>query len=102
MFWEKINMIGNDHQVANLELRIHASCSIGNEKRLDAQFVHHTNRECNLLHGVSLIEVEASLHGHDIHSSQLSKNQFSTMTFDSGYRKVGNILILELVRVSYF
>ena len=102
MFWEEIDVVGDNHQVANLKLRIHATSSIRDKERLDAQFVHHTNREGYLLHRVALIEMKASLHGEDVDASQLTKYQFSAMSFDGRYWEVGDFLVGDFVFVSYF
>ena len=59
---EEVDMIGDDHQVANLELGVHASCCVGNKEGLDAQLVHDAHGEGDLLHGVTLVEVETTLH----------------------------------------
>ena len=62
-------MIGDNHQVTNLESGVHATCSVRDEECLDTQLVHDTNGEGNLLHIVSLIVVEASLHSQDVHAT---------------------------------
>ena len=66
MFREEIDMVSDNHQVADSELRVHTTSRIGYEKCLDAQLIHHTDREGDLLHGITFIEMEASLHGKDI------------------------------------
>ena len=102
MLGEEVDMVGDDHQVADLELRVHAAGSIGDEERLDAQLVHDTHREGDLLHRVALIEVEAALHGHDVHPAELSEDELAAMSLDCRDGEVGYLLIRELVRVSYF
>ena len=82
MFWKEIDVICDNHQVANIELRVHATCSIRNKEGLDAQFVHHTYREGNFLHRITLIEVETSLHGQNIHTAQLSEDELATMSLN--------------------
>ena len=75
VLWEEVDMVGDNHQVANLEGRVHAASSIRYEERLDAQFVHHTDGECNLLHRVALVEVETSLHSQDVYTSQFAEDE---------------------------
>jgi len=102
MLGEEIDMVGNHHQVANLETGVHATSSIRDKERLDAQFVHHTDRECYLFHRVSLVEMETPFHRHDIHAAKLAKNQFAAMAFYRRNGKVGYFTIGYLKCVSYF
>jgi hypothetical protein len=81
MLREEVDMVGDDHQVANLECRIHATCSIRYEEGLDAQFVHDTDREGDLLHVVALIVVETALHGEDIYTSELTEDELAAVSF---------------------
>jgi len=81
MLWEEVDMIGDNHQVANLETRIHATSGIADKERLDAQLVHHTNREGDLLHRIALVVVETALHSHNVHSAKLAEDEFSTVAF---------------------
>ena len=50
MLGEEVDMVGDDHEVADLEFRIHASGGIADEERLDAQFVHHAHGEGHFFH----------------------------------------------------
>ena len=102
MFGEEVDMVGNDHEVADVEFGIHATGGIADEERLDAQFVHDTYGEGDLFHGISLVVMESALHRHDILAAELSENQFAAVAFYGGDGEVGNILIGELVGVSYF
>lgn len=101
MLREEVHMVGDNHHVANIEFRIHTTRSIRNEESLDAQFVHHTLRESNLLHAVALIVVEATLHSHDILATELTEDELSGMTFNCRYREVRNFRIWEFVGISY-
>ena len=100
MLREEVYVVGDNHHVANIEFRVHTTRSIRNEESLYAQFVHHTLRECNLLHVISLIVVEATLHSHDILATELTEDELSGMTFDCRYREVRNFRIWEFVGIS--
>ena len=102
MLGEEVDMVGDDHQVADAECGVHTASGVADEKRLDAQFVHHTDRECHLLHRVSLVEVEAALHSQDIHTTEFAEDQFAAVALDGGYGKVRNLRIGKLRLVSYF
>ena len=66
MLREEVDMVGDDHNVANLKGGIHTTGSIRDEQRLDAQLIHHTDREGHILHGIAFIKMESALHGKDI------------------------------------
>ena len=89
-------MVGDDHQVANLEGGIHATCGIRYKEGLDAQFVHDANRERDFLHRVALVIVEAALHGHNVYAAQFAEDELARVSFDGRYRKVWNIAVRKL------
>ena len=99
---EEIDVVGDDHEVANLEGGVHATGSIGDEERLDAQFVHDADGERHLLHVVALVVVESALHGHDVDAPEFAEDELAAMSFDGGNGEVGDFAIGELERVSYF
>ena len=101
-FREEVDVVCDYHEVSDLEFRVHASRGVRHEEGLDAQFIHHSDRECNLLHVVSLIIVEASFHRHDVYASELAENEFSGMALHCRYREVGDFRIGKLIAVSYF
>ena len=102
MLWEEVNVVGDDHQVANLKFWIHTTGSVGYEEGLDAQFVHHSDREGDLLHRVALVKVEASLHGEDVDTTQLTEDEFARMAFYGRYGEIGNLGVGIFGLVSYF
>ena len=101
MLREEVYMVGDNHHVANIEFRVHTTRSIRNEESLDAQFVHHTFRECNLFHVVALIVVEATLHSHDILATEAAEDELSAVALYGRYREVRNFRIWEFVGISY-
>ena len=102
MLWEEVDMIGDHHQVADIEPRVHATCCIRYEKGLDAQFVHDTHGEGYLLHRVALVVVEAPLHGQNIHATQFAEDQFSAMSLNGRDREIRNVGIGDLGFISNF
>ena len=102
MLGEEVDMVSDDHQVAYMEVFVHAARGIGYEKGLDTQFVHHTYGEGHLLHRVALVEMETTLHGEDVHTAEFSENQFATMAFYCGYGEIGNFRVGVLCLISYF
>ena len=102
MLWEEIDMIGNHHEVTNLEGRIHTASGIANEERLDAQFVHDTDREGNFLHVIALVVVKTTLHGHDIYTTELTEDEGTSVSLYGRYGEVGYLAVGNLEFISYF
>ena len=102
MLWEEVDVVVDNHQVADLELRVHTSRCIAYEESLDAQFEHHALWEGYFLHIISLIEVESAFHRHDVLAAQLSEDELACMSFYGRYREVRNLTIWEFVTISYF
>ena len=97
MFGEVVDMIGDNHQVADFKSFVCTTAGVGNKQRFDAQLTHYTYRESHFLHGITFIIMETPLHCHDVFVAQLAENQFTAMTFDSRYREVRNIRILYFI-----
>ena len=102
MLWEEVDVVDDNHQVADLELRVHAARGIAYEEGFDTQLEHHALREGYFLHIVSLIEVESAFHRHDVLAAQLSEDELACMSFYGRYREVRNFTIWEFVTISYF
>ena len=102
MLWEEVDVVVDNHQVADLELWVHTSRGIAYEESLDAQLEHHALREGYFLHIISLIEVESAFHCHDVLAAQLSEDELACMSFYGRYREVRNLTIWEFVTISYF
>ncbi len=65
MLWKQIDVVGDDHDVADDEFRIHSSGGVAHKQCLDAQRLHHSYRESDSLHVITLIEMKSALHSHD-------------------------------------
>ena len=77
VLWEQVDVVVDNHQVANLERLIHAARRIADEQRLYAELIHHTYRERNLLHGVAFVVVETAVHGENVLAAELSEDKLS-------------------------
>ena len=82
MLGEVVDVVGDDHEVANLEIRVHAAGSVGYEEGLDAQLAHDSDGEGYLLHGIALVVMETALHGHDVLVAELTEDEFPAMSLD--------------------
>ena len=102
MLWEEVDMVVDNHQVTDFEVRIHTSRCIAYEEGLDAQFVHHALREGNLLHVISFIVMESAFHCHDVLAAQLTEDEFAGMAFYGRNREVGYLAVWKFITISYF
>ena len=91
VFREEVDVVGDNHQVADLELRVHAARSVAYEEGLYAQFVHHADRERNVLHRVALVVVEASLHRHDVLAAELAEDELARVALNGRYGEVRDV-----------
>ena len=88
-----VDVVGDYHQVAYLEVRVRSARRIADEESLDAQLVHDADRERHLLHRVAFVVMESALHRHDVLAAKASEDEFAGMAFDGGDREVGNLVV---------
>ena len=82
MLGEEVDVVGDDHKVANAEIGAHAASRIRHEELLDAQFVHHAFWEGYLLHRPTFVVVEASLHGQYVLIAKFAEDELAGVSFD--------------------
>ena len=102
MLWEEVDVVIDDHQVTDFEVRIHTSRCIADEEGLDAQFMHDALWKGNLLHVISFIVMESAFHCHDVLAAQLTEDEFAGMAFYGRNREVGYLAVWEFITISYF
>ena len=93
MLGEEVDMILDDHQVADTEAGVGATSGIADKERLDAQGLHDADGESDLLHAVTLVEVESALHSQNLLAAQLTEDELAGVTLDGRDRHVGNLAI---------
>ena len=96
IFRKHIDMVGDHHNVSDMEVGIGSAGSVADKEGLDAQLAEDADGVGDLLHGVALVVVEAPLHGYDVFASKRADEQAPSMSLDSGDGKVGNIPIIKL------
>lgn len=74
-------MVGNHHEVANLEGGVHTTGSIRDKECLDAQLVHHADGKGHLLHIIALVVVETALHSHDVYTTEFTEDEVTGVSF---------------------
>ena len=68
-------MVPYDDQVSDLVVRVAGPGGVGDEKILDAQRLHYPYSDGNEVHRVTLVVVEAALHGYDLLASEFSEDE---------------------------
>ena len=79
---EEVDVVGDNHQVANFERGIHATGGIADEERLNAKFIHDSDGERHFLHSIAFVEMETSLHGHDILVTETAEDELARMSLN--------------------
>ena len=74
------DMVCNHHHISHLEVEIHSSCCIGNKKILYSKNLHNPYWQGYQIHRVSLIIMEASLHGNNELSAKLTSDKITLMS----------------------
>ena len=82
MFWQEVDVVGDEHEVANFKFRIHTSRGVADEEVFDAQFIHDTDRESHLLHVVAFIIMETSFERHDFLAAQATEEQTAAVALN--------------------
>ena len=86
----KIDVVVNDHQVAHLEIEVHAAAGICHQQRFHTQRFHHTDGRGDVGHGMSLIKMKTPLHAHDAVPGQTAQHKTSRVPRRGGNGKAGN------------
>ena len=92
-----VDVVGDQHEVTDFEVGVHAARGVADEERVDAQLVHGADGERHLGHGVALVVVEAAVERHDGLAAEASEEQASLMAFDGGHGEMGHVGIGERV-----
>jgi len=96
---QHVDMVVHQHDVTHREARIDATRRIRGEQVLYAAQLHHAYRHRALGQRVALVEVEPSLHRHHGGALEGADHQSSGMALHCGHREVGDLLVLEDLRV---
>ena len=85
MFREKVDVVGDNHQVSCPVGSIHAPCGIGDNELPYTGFVQYSYRESDFLHGIPFVEMETPLHGDDVFTVEPSDEQVAFVSFNGGH-----------------
>ncbi len=88
-------MIANQHKVARTICRIDTASSVSDNQGMRAEHAHDTHRKRQRLHRIALVEVEAPLHYHNWHISQLAYQQSTGMAYNGRTQEVGDLFVRD-------
>lgn len=91
-------MILDDHNIANIVVRINTTGSVRDDEELDTKESHHAGRHDNFIHFVTLVVVEASAHANAFNTAKKTEDKLTSMARHGSLRKSGDILIVEGLR----
>ncbi|MNT15519.1 hypothetical protein D3C72_1505770 [compost metagenome] len=90
MFGKQVDMIFNEHDIADLKVFVHASGCIADKECMYTQCFHYSYRKGDFLHIIAFVIVKTTGHHHYLLVSDGSEDQFTGMTFYSRLREVWN------------
>ena len=91
--------IADDHQIAGMIAEVHAARRVGDDQRLDADFLHHAHGQGDILHAVSLVVMEAALHHHHALAVQRAAAPHARVARDGRAREAGDFAVRQFNRV---
>uniref|UniRef100_A0A182XS16 Uncharacterized protein n=1 Tax=Anopheles quadriannulatus TaxID=34691 RepID=A0A182XS16_ANOQN len=95
----QIDVILDQHDVADPVLGVGAAGRIRSDQVRTADQVHHTHRHCALCQRIAFIVVEAALHAHDRHAGKVPEHQPSDMASHGRDGEVRDRLVVEAVHI---
>ena len=72
---QEVDVIPDYHEVSHAEAQVGAAGCVGNKQVLDANHLHHADRERDLGHVISLIVVDTALHGNNGFAAEGAHNE---------------------------
>ena len=82
VFGEQVDVVGDDHKVADFEFFVHAARGIADEKYLYAEGLENAHGEGNGLHIVTFVVVEAALHCDNALFAESSEYEIAFVALD--------------------
>ena len=91
----EVDMVGDDHDVGDVEGGVEAAGGVGEDQFFDAELAEHLDGEGEGLHGVSLIVVEAAAHDEDGDAVEGAEDEGTAVALHGGDGEVGDIFIID-------
>src|SRR6202030_1716003 len=89
----QIDVVADDNQCALLVSQVDAAGGIGENHSTNSHAAKNAHGECDLLRGIALIKVNASLHCCDRDAGNFANYHLSGVADDCGAGKSSNLLV---------
>jgi len=86
-------VVSDYHEISYLEVRVAGSCGVGDEQVFDAERLHDPYSDGDKVHRISLIVVEAALHGYDLLSSEFAEYEIALVADGRRDWKPGDLAV---------
>ena len=78
------------------------ACGIGDDQGVDAELVHDSYRQGDLLHAVAFVIMKTALHGHHRFAGKRAAHQLARMEFHRRFWKVRDGVVGKNLPLGYF
>jgi hypothetical protein len=85
-------MVLDDTNVTHVKVFLKTTGGVCHNEHLDAHQTHHAHGQHNGGHIVSLVEVEATFHAHNLNTIHGTKDELAVVSLDSHLGETRNIL----------
>ena len=99
---KEVDMVADEHQVADGEVLVHSSGGIRDEKILDPKLYHHAYGQHDRVHRVAFVVVVAPLHRKDAFPSEGSADEIAFMPYGGGGGEAGHHYVRDGYGILYF
>ena len=90
---QHIDMIGDEHDIARIKIRVEPAGRVGHYQRTHPQRVHHAHRKDDQGHGVALVIMKAAPHHHDLFPCQGTQDKLARVSGHRRDREPGNLAV---------
>src|SRR5690606_39636242 len=89
----KVDVVGEEHQIALAVVGIHPTCRIGDQQRINAQRSQDTDRKSDFTRRVALVQMKSPLKRDDGYAAKPADEQPPVMRFHGRQRKVRDVVV---------
>src|SRR5665647_3058826 len=97
-----MNMVCNNHYIADPVCGVNASGSVAEEQALNSEIFQNPHRESNFLRSITFIKMKPALHGDNFFLTEITVNEFSFVTGNCRDREIRDIAIINFNTVFNF
>ena len=95
----EVDLVFDDHDVAQLVLRVHAAGSAGDHQHAAAQLLQHAHGQRDLFERPAFVQVEAAIQSQDRRAGQFAVDHARGVGFDRAHREMRHVAVRQLAGV---